>query len=437
MVKFTCHELMDGIMVEAITCNWQRFMSAVSAFSPFVCDVLCILLSVVFAWSMIVVVVGLIKPAKRHPRAKTRRRFVVLVCARNEESVIRLPVKSVLMSNYPADCREVIVLADNCTDGTAAVARAAGATVWEKTVPSSGKGDVLAWGIERLMKRGGFDAIAVFDADNIVSDGFFDAMNDAFEDGETVVTGRRQSSNAKANMISGWYAVYWDVMNELSNRVRTNLGLSGKLTGTGYAFLPSVLPDGKWETLTMVEDVEFTVKVNLCGHRVAYVPEADYADEQPVTVRHMWRQLRRWSTGGWQVVRRYFMPWIKGLMCSPSLRQLLRHIDGDVCRVRPALQRIGYRRQGVLRHCRPIGCKVLRVGVCVCFRHELDHRLGGSRALPTEAPAQGEGGRRIPRILARPLLFGAVHHAVSDARVEADSAPWRQAEWGLEGVLSR
>ena len=307
-------------MIGTVSLQWQKFLDWVSTTSPVVCDVLCVVLCMVFAWSTVVVLVGLIKPAKRHPKARTRRRFAVLVCARNEESVIRLPVKSVLMSSYPAECREVIVLADNCTDKTAAVARAAGATVWEKTDPSSGKGDVLAWGVERLMKRGGFDAIAVFDADNIVSEGFFDAMNDAFEDGEVVVTGRRQSSNAKANMISGWYAVYWDVMNELSNRVRTNLGLSAKLTGTGYAFLPSVLNGGRWATRTMVEDVEFTVQVNLAGHRVAYVPEADYADEQPVTVRHMWRQLRRWSTGCWQVVRHYFIPWVKALFRRCSFR---------------------------------------------------------------------------------------------------------------------
>ena len=307
-------------MIGTVSLQWQRFLDWMSTTSPVVCDVLCVLLCIVFAWSTVVVLVGLIKPAKRHPKARAKRRFAVLVCARNEESVIRLPVKSVLMSNYPAECREVIVLADNCTDKTAAVARAAGATVWEKTDPSSGKGDVLAWGVERLMKRGGFDAIAVFDADNIVSDGFFDAMNDAFEDGEVVVTGRRQSSNAKANMISGWYAVYWDVMNELSNRVRTNLWLSAKLTGTGYAFLPSALNGGRWATRTMVEDVEFTVQVNLAGHRVAYVPEADYADEQPVTVRHMWRQLRRWSTGCWQVVRHYSIPWVKALFRRCSFR---------------------------------------------------------------------------------------------------------------------
>ena len=110
------------------------------------------------------------------------------------------------------------------------------------------------------------------------------------------------------------------MMNELSNRVRTNLGLSGKLTGTGFAFLLSALPPEGWRTWTMVEDVEFTVQVNLRGMRVAYVPEADYADEQPITWRHMWRQLRRWATGGWQVVRRYCFRWLKTVVRHPSLR---------------------------------------------------------------------------------------------------------------------
>ena len=224
------------------------------------------------------------------------------------------------MSKYPEDCRDIIVLADNCTDATVTRALEAGALVWEKKTPSAGKGDVLAWGIERIVASGKYDAIAVFDADNIASDGWFDAMNDALQDGETVVTGRRCSSNARANTISGWYTIYWDMMNELSNRVRTNLGLSGKLTGTGFAFLVSALGPEGWKTHTMVEDVEFTVLTNLRGGRVAYIPEADYADEQPEALVYMWRQLRRWATGGWQVSRSYFWVWLKTVVRHPSLR---------------------------------------------------------------------------------------------------------------------
>ena len=285
-----------------------------------VCDFLCLGLSVVFFWSTFVVLIGLIKPARRHPKSEHKLRFAVLVCARNEETVIRLPIKSLLLNHYPADRRDIIVLADNCTDATATRAREAGATVWEKTSPSAGKGDVLSWGIRKVQEQGGYDAVAVFDADNVASDEWFNRMNDALNDGETVVTGRRQSSNARANLISGWYTVYWDMMNELSNRVRTNLGLSGKLTGTGFAFLLSEIETTGWNTRTMVEDVEFTVQTNLRGKRVAYVSDADYADEQPVTVQYMWRQLRRWATGGWQVARTYLLPWLSQLVRHPSLR---------------------------------------------------------------------------------------------------------------------
>ncbi len=283
-------------------------------------DVMCVMLGIVFLWSTVVLVIGLSAKQKPHPKADRKLKFAVLICARNEEKVIKLPVKSVFMSSYPKSAYEVIVLADNCTDGTAKKAREAGATVWEKTVPSSGKGDVLKWGLEKVVAQGGFDAVAVFDADNIASAQWFDAMNDALNDGELIVTGRRMTSNATTNVISGWYTVYWDLMNELSNRVRTNLLLSGKLTGTGFAFLLPILGKEGWDTKTMVEDVEFSIKSNIAGRRVAYVAEAEYADEQPVNVHHMWRQLCRWATGCWQVVRLYFKPWFIGMVKRPSFR---------------------------------------------------------------------------------------------------------------------
>lgn len=283
-------------------------------------DIICLALSAVFFWSTAVVLVGLLVKTRRYGKQEPRTRFAVLICARNEERCIRLPVESVLKSKYPAAQRELIVLADNCTDRTVEIARAAGATVWEKTTPSAGKGEVLAWGIERVRARGDFDAVAVFDADNLVADDWLDAVNSALLSGETCVTGRRQASNSRANVISGWYAVYWSLMNELSNRVRTNLKLSGKLTGTGFAFLLSALPPEGWQTTTMVEDVEFTVQHNLRGMRVAYVPNAVYADEQPETIYAMWRQLRRWTTGGWQVLGRYTWCWIKTVLKGFSPR---------------------------------------------------------------------------------------------------------------------
>jgi cellulose synthase/poly-beta-1,6-N-acetylglucosamine synthase-like glycosyltransferase len=283
-------------------------------------DGLCCLFSVVFFWSTAVLILGLLRKARVYSNAERKLRFAVLICARDEERVIASPVKSILASSYPREKYEVFVLADNCTDRTADVASREGATVWRKETTSDGKGAVLAWGVEKVRKLGGFDAIAVFDADNTMSPKWLDEMNNALNDGESVVTGCRYSSNAHMNIITGWYCVYWNMMNELSNRVRTNLGLSGKLTGTGFAFLTSCLGDDGWNTRTMVEDVEFSVQGNIKGRRVAYVGSANYSDEQPVTLATMWRQIRRWSTGGWQVVRYYLFPWVASMCRKPSFR---------------------------------------------------------------------------------------------------------------------
>lgn len=280
-------------------------------------DIICLVFTFVFFWSMGIVLAGLVKSSKTYARAAEKLHFTVLVCARNEENVIAFPVKTCLEAEYPKDKIRVVVLADNCTDATVQVAKLAGAEVLEKTVPSSGKGDVLAWGLERI---GEAEAIAVFDADNQVDRQWFNAMNDALQGGETIATGCRHSSNASRNTITGWYAIYWNIMNELSNRVRVNLGLSGKLTGTGFAFMRSLVGKSGWNTRTMVEDVEFSVQCNINGGRVAYVGNADYTDEQPETVRAMWRQLRRWATGGWQVARMYGWPWMKAMCHGPSLR---------------------------------------------------------------------------------------------------------------------
>ena len=283
------------------------------------------LLGSMFFWSTLVVFAGLSAGLFRRRRpdpqeAGVQSRFACVICAHNEENVIDRPIRSLLASDYPADKFKVVVFSDNCTDRTAEIARSfPGVLVYEKSVPSSGKGDVLAWGID-IIRNDGYDAIAVFDADNEVDRRWLEVMNRRLASGSDVVTGHRMSSNPFVNLVTGWYTIYWNLMNELSNRVRSNLGLSSMLTGTGFAFRTEVLPAEGWRTVTFVEDLEFAISVNLTGHRVDYEPDAVFYDEQPVAVRPMIRQLNRWATGGLQILYRYFWKWLKALTRRPSLR---------------------------------------------------------------------------------------------------------------------
>jgi cellulose synthase/poly-beta-1,6-N-acetylglucosamine synthase-like glycosyltransferase len=286
-------------------------------------------LASVFAWSTLVVLMGLAAQLFRRggeraeaAAANAEPRFAVVICAHNEERVIERPLKSILAADYPADKIDIYVFADNCSDMTAAVAAAVeGVKVCEKNTPSAGKGDVLAWGLDAI-DRSAYDAIAVFDADNEVDRGWFSQIGRCMAGGANIVTGHRMSSNAFVNLITGWYTIYWNLMNELSNRVRSNLGLSAMLTGTGFAFRTSVLPAEGWRTNTFVEDLEFALMRNLEGHRIFYAPDAVFFDEQPVSVRPMVRQLNRWATGGLQVLWRYWWRWLKTLVRHPSFRLL-------------------------------------------------------------------------------------------------------------------
>jgi cellulose synthase/poly-beta-1,6-N-acetylglucosamine synthase-like glycosyltransferase len=157
-----------------------------------------------------------------------------------------------LAADYPEELREIVVFADNCSDRTAEIAASfPGVKVMEKKIPSGGKGDVLAWGLD-IIRNDGYDAIAVFDADNEVDPLWFREMDRTFKCGAQVATGHRMSSNPFVNLITGWYTLYWNLMNELSNRVRSNLNLSSMLTGTGFCFKTDVLPKEGWRTRTFV-----------------------------------------------------------------------------------------------------------------------------------------------------------------------------------------
>ena len=176
------------------------------------------ILGFMFFWSTFVVLGGLAAEIVRRLRRRSRMealdegragtKFVCVICAHNEEKVITRPINSILAAKYPANLRDIVVLADNCTDKTALLAASMpGIRVLEKNTLSSGKGDVLAWGLDKISGEG-YDAIAIFDADNEVDSDWFLQMDSQLRSGVQVATGHRMSLNPFANIITGWYTVY-------------------------------------------------------------------------------------------------------------------------------------------------------------------------------------------------------------------------------------
>src|SRR4051812_744657 len=121
----------------------------------------------------------------RRPRWQAMRthgpntRFTILVPAHDEALVISECVRSLRAFDYPDEQWRVIVIADNCTDDTAALARTMGAHVYERTNPEQrGKGYALDWALSRLLHedKGWTEAVIVFDADTLVEPQFLQAM---------------------------------------------------------------------------------------------------------------------------------------------------------------------------------------------------------------------------------------------------------------------
>lgn len=234
-----------------------------------------------------------------------RTRFAVLIAARNEVAVIGRTVRRLKECDYPPALFDIYVLPNGCTDNTAAAAAAAGAIILPCGPSVRGKGAALHMAVSALQGRG-YDAVCVFDADNLVDAAYLRRMNDAFCAGAQVAKGKCLAANPADSWVSGCYALYFGLFNLFYNHARQPLGLSAKLNGTGFAVSMDLLRRlGGWNTQTIAEDAEFAALCAEAGQRVWWVPDAVAYDEQPLTLRQSLIQRARWCSGIMAVGRRH------------------------------------------------------------------------------------------------------------------------------------
>ena len=244
----------------------------------------------------------LASPSKAH-------RYAVLIAARNEESVISGLLDSLRAQTYDMSLVTVFVAADNCTDSTAAIARAHGAVVYERfNQLNVGKGYALDFLLQHIGADypAGFDGYFVFDADNILAPDYIERMNEMFSNGHEIVTSYRNSKNFGGNWISAGYALWFLRESRYLNGARTRLGSSAAVGGTGFLFSQRILDESHgWRFYLLTEDIEFSVYHILRGEKIAICESAVLYDEQPTDFRQSCRQRLRWAKGYVQVFLRY------------------------------------------------------------------------------------------------------------------------------------
>ncbi len=288
-----------------------------------ICGALLSLMGFLYIYRGLFAAIGLFR-TKKFPPAKTLHRYAVVIAARNEEAVIGNLLSSIEKQDYPHEQITVFVAADNCTDETAAKARAHGAVCYERTDPSRRtKGYALQFLFEKIRRDygvGAFHAYILLDADNLLKSDYISRMNDAFDAGEQIVTSYRNTKNLDDNWISAGYALHWLRTARFENRARSLCGISTRIQGTGVLFSSALMQNG-WNYTSLTEDRAFSADAVAHGVHISYQHEAQFYDEQPVSLPVAWRQRMRWSKGHVQAFTEFGGALFGRVFTEKSVRQ--------------------------------------------------------------------------------------------------------------------
>ena len=264
---------------------------------------------------------------KEKPLIKNKKhKFMAIIPAHNEELVIEDLIESLKNQDYDKNLYDIYVIADNCTDYTAEIARKAGAIVYERFDKTKRtKGCVLDWFLkQKIEENADYDAFLVFDADNIVDKNFIKVMNKKLCQGEEVVQGYKDIKNPTESWISAGYAFFYWTMHRFYHLARYNVGLSPLLNGTGFMVKFDIVKEEGWNTSTLTEDIEFSLKQIIQGKKLGWATDAIVYDEQPEKFVASWKQRCRWTVGHIQCMKTY----TKDLALAVKKNKTIMNFDG-------------------------------------------------------------------------------------------------------------
>ncbi len=285
------------------------------------------IVTIYWLYQLMVSVCSLVKLKDKPIIEEKNNRFMAIIPAHNEEIVVGNLIASLKKQNYPKELFDIYVIADNCTDNTAKVAKEAGAIVYERfDEEHKTKGYALDWFLkQKIEENAEYDAFCIFDADNIVDVNFIKNMNKKLCQGEEVVQGYRDIKNPTDSWVSAGYAIFYWTMNRFYHLARYNLGLSPLINGTGFMVkFDLIKPTNGFDTVTLTEDIEFSLKTIISGKKLGWATDAIVYDEQPVGFKQSWSQRSRWTVGHIQCLKEYTKP----LAAAVKEHKTLMNFDG-------------------------------------------------------------------------------------------------------------
>ncbi len=261
---------------------------------------------------------------KKGKDVKPEKRFALIASAHNEEAVIAQLVDSLTAIDYPKELYDIYIIADNCNDKTADIAKEHGANVFIRfNDVKKGKGYALEWCFDKIFEgEKQYDAFCIFDADNLVHKDFLLEMNKQFCKGYKAVQGYIDSKNPYDSWISLSYSIAFWMSNRLYQLPRYYLGISCGLSGTGFGVSTDLIKEMGWGATCLTEDLEFTAKLVLNNEKVAFAYDAIIYDEKPLTLAQSWKQRKRWMQGFADCTKRFFLPLMKKAIIERNVKAL-------------------------------------------------------------------------------------------------------------------
>jgi 1,2-diacylglycerol 3-beta-glucosyltransferase len=241
-----------------------------------------------------------------------QKNIAVIIPAHNEELAIQKTLQSAFALEYPRNKFTVLVVADNCTDQTASIARTAGAKVYERSNDKlKGKGYALRWIFDMILPENTYEAVVVVDADSTMSRNFLSVMN--FYLNKEIVS--IQSTDIVETGPASWSASMIRISFLLFNFVRPlgrhMLGLPVGLRGNGMCLAIGTLEKVPWNAYSLAEDVDYGLQLLLNNIPTYFAPEAVVYATMPQQTENAQSQRARWEGGRVSLIRKYSIPLLK------------------------------------------------------------------------------------------------------------------------------
>ena len=239
--------------------------------------------------------------------AKPNQKIAVLIPAHNEESSIKTTLEAVKKLDYPLHLYDIVVIADNCSDNTAAVAEAEGARVMVRHHNTRrSKGYALEWAISQLLEENSYDAITIIDADTAPQGNMLRWFDTYLRQGKKWLQCYYTSSNPDSSWRTELLTYALSLINGTYSYGSSLIGLGSPLRGNGMCFSTAALQEHMWKAASLAEDMEFSWRLRLRGQKVTFVPETKVFGELVSTGgRGAEGQRQRWEEGR-KILRKMF-----------------------------------------------------------------------------------------------------------------------------------